>query len=105
MDTYQKITAARQVLEIAEEATMAEIKASYRKRIGQWHPDRCQEDPERCKEMAATIIAAYRTLVSFCDQYRFSFRREEVHKYLSDREWWADRFGDDPLWGKGRDEG
>lgn len=105
MDTYQKITAAREILDLPEQATMAEIKGNYRKLIRQWHPDRCQKDQEHCKEMSAKIIAAYRTIVNFCDQYRFSFRQEEVHKYLTDKEWWSDRFGNDPLWGKMKNEG
>ena len=99
MDTYQKITAARKILELPEQATLAEIKTRYRKLIRQWHPDHYPDDQERCKEMSTTIIAAYRTIVKFCEQYRFSFRQEEVQKYLTDTEWWTDRFGNDPLWG------
>ncbi|MDD5759626.1 MAG: J domain-containing protein [Desulfobulbaceae bacterium] len=99
MDTYLKILDARKVLELPEQATMSEIKANYRKLIRQWHPDRCCKDQEQCKEMSTKIIAAYRIIVDFCDQYRFSFARDEVQKYLTDKEWWSDRFGDDPLWG------
>ena len=104
MNTYQQILAAREILELPEQATMAEIKGNYRKLIRQWHPDRCHHDQERCKEMSAKIIVAYRTIVKFCDQYRFSFSQDEVRKYLSDKEWWSDRFGSDPLWGKTKEE-
>lgn len=105
MNTYQKITAAREVLELPEQATVAEIKANYRKLIRQWHPDHNpSQDPQVGQEMAARIIAAYRTIITFCDQYRFSFARSEIQNYLSDQEWWTERFGNDPLWGKGEEE-
>jgi hypothetical protein len=31
---------------------------------------------------------------------RPSIEPQEVEKYLSAEEWWKDRFGHDPLWGK-----
>lgn len=104
MNTYLKITIAREILELPEQATRAEIKSNYRKLIRQWHPDRCHKDQEACKEMSAKIISAYRTIIDFCDQYRFSFSQEEVQKYLTDKEWWSDRFGSDPLWGKTKED-
>lgn len=104
MNTYLKILSARKILELPEHATMAEIKGNYRRLIRQWHPDRCHHDQELCKEMSAKIIAAYRTIINFCDQYRFSFSQEEIQKYLTDKEWWSDRFGSDPLWGKTKEE-
>ena len=105
MNTYMKITVAREILELPEQATMAEIKGNYRKLIRQWHPDRCHQNQEACKEMSAKIIAAYRTIINFCNHYRFSFSQEEVRKYLTNQEWWTDRFGNDPVWGKTKEEG
>ncbi len=100
MDTYNKINEARKILELPEEATFAEIKKNYRNLIRKWHPDRCKKDQEICKEMTAKIVAAYRTITAFCDRYRFSFSKDEVDNYQTDQEWWASRFGNDPLWGK-----
>ena len=104
MDIYLKITAAREILGLPEQATMSEIKGNYRKLIRQWHPDHCHQDQELCTEMSAKIIAAYRMIVDFCDQYRFSFSQEELQKYITDSEWWSDRFGNDPLWGKMKED-
>ena len=45
------------------------------------------------------IINAYKTIIQYCEQYRFSFSREEVEKYVSPEEDWLKRFGNDPIWG------
>ena len=36
---------------------MEHIKANYRRLIRQWHPDKCAETTDECKEMAAKIAA------------------------------------------------
>jgi preprotein translocase subunit Sec63 len=99
MSMFQEINAARKLLELPENATMEEIKANYRALVQKWHPDRCEGDKERCKEMTARIIAAYRLINDYCRNYKFSFSKEEVGRYVSVEEWWFDRFGGSPLWG------
>jgi hypothetical protein len=49
--------------------------------------------------MTRRITIAYKTILAYCDQYAYSFEKQEVEKYLSAEEWWMDRFGNDPLWG------
>lgn len=102
MDKYQKITEARKLLELPERATMREIKSRYRSLLAQWHPDKCSEKKERCTEMTRKIIAAYKTIIAYCDQYAYSFSKEEIKNYLAEEEWWFEHFGDDPLWGNNR---
>ena len=99
MNKYQKITEARRVLELPEQATMKEIKAQYRLLLAKWHPDICTEDKQQCKEMTQKIIAAYKTIIAYCEHYQYSFSKEEIKKYLPEDEWWFEHFGDDPLWG------
>ena len=99
MKKYEQINAARIMLELPERATMEEIKSSYRTLIQQWHPDKCKKNREKCREMTTNIIAAYRILNDYCKNYKFSFSKEEVSKYLSAEEWWFERFGKIPLWG------
>jgi len=101
MTRYREITEARKVLELPESSTMAEIKSRYRALIARWDPDRCREDKDRCNEMTRRVIAAYKTIVAYCSQYKYSFSEEEVRKYLSPEEWLLERFGKDPLWGRG----
>ena len=53
--------------------------------------------------MTRKIIDAHKVIQAYCERYRFSFAKEEVNNYLSGEEWWFERFGDDPLWGRGKD--
>ncbi|HDP26354.1 MAG TPA: J domain-containing protein [Deltaproteobacteria bacterium] len=99
MKRYQEIDAARTILELPESATMKEIKASYRRLIRRWHPDRCGDNADQCVEMTRKLIAAYETILTYCKHYRYAFAEEEVKKYGSGEDWWMDRFGNDPLWG------
>ncbi len=98
MNMSQKIDEARQLLELPERATMKEIKSSYRSLLAEWHPDRCREDEERCNEMTIRIIAAYRTIIRYCNQYQYSFSQEEIRNYLPEEEWWLERFGNGSVW-------
>ncbi len=95
---FEEITRARNVLELPEMATMYEIKSNYRRLIALWHPDRCKEDEKRCKEMAHRIIRSYKIIMDYCQHYQFSFACPEVEKYVTDDEWWMQRFGQNPLW-------
>lgn len=100
MNTYQKISEARSLLDIPERATLAEIKSRYRSLISKWHPDRHRDNKEQCHEMASKINTAYKLILAYCNQYEYSFAQEEVKKYISKEEWWHIRFGSDPVWGK-----
>ena len=75
MNMFEKIDAARVLLELPKRATMQEIKSNYRVLIRKWHPDRCNEDIETCQEMTAKIIAAYRIINEYCKNYEFSFTK------------------------------
>lgn len=99
MSNYDEITAARILLELPERASMAEIKASYRKLIRKWHPDKCKKTPQACKEMSARINAAYKLIMAYCEEYRFSFSEEEVLEHATEQDLWVERFGKDSSWG------
>ena len=100
MNKYQEITAARETLELPEAATMKSIKASYRRLLREWHPDKCTENQESCIETTRKLITAHQTIMDYCRQYQFSFSEEAVRRHLSPEEWWFERFGDTPLWAK-----
>ncbi|MFZ7113584.1 MAG: J domain-containing protein [Desulfatiglandales bacterium] len=95
---YDKITEARTLLELPEQATKKQIKANYRRLLRKWHPDSCREDKTLCQERTRAIIRAYNILADYCDNYNYSFSREEVKKYISQEEWWVERFGQGPVW-------
>ena len=96
---YQIINEARIVLELEETATMEQIKRNYRRLMNRWHPDHCNDSPDRCKEMAQKITDAYRIILDYCNNYKYSFDKKEVGKYLSEDEWRRKRYGNDPIWG------
>ena len=96
---YQDIIEAKELLNLPERASLEEIKSSYRKLQSQWHPDKCNENKDKCTEMTRKIIAAHKTIIDYCNQYKYSFAEEEIKKYLSKEDWWFERFGDDPFWG------
>jgi len=99
MDKYKVITNARNILELPESATMEQTKANYRRLIKKWHPDNCSEKHEVCEEMSGKITNAYRIILDYYSNYMYSFKKEEVGKYLSEEEWLYKRYGNDPIWG------
>ena len=100
---YQEISAAREILELPEIATMAEIKKSYRSLLAKWHPDTSSEEREVCNEMTRKIVSAYQVITDYCRQYQYSFSEDAVRRHLSPEDWWFDRFGNDPLWGNNKE--
>jgi DnaJ-class molecular chaperone len=66
--------------------------------IKKWHPDKNISEPGLAESKTREIIQAYKIIMQYCDQYQFSFSRQEVDKYLSDRERWFKQFGCDPIW-------
>ena len=95
---FETITRARQILDLPESATLAQIKKNYTRLIKKWHPDKNISDPGLAEIRTMEIIEAYKTIMDYCDHYQFSFTRREVEKYLSDRERWFKQFGSDPIW-------
>jgi len=104
MGKYEEITKARQVLGLDESVSLKEIKNKYREFLKEWHPDLSKENEELRKEKTVEIIHAYRKIMDYCEQYRFSFSREEIEKYISPEELWAKQFGKDPIWGNYQDD-
>jgi DnaJ-class molecular chaperone len=104
MGKYEEITKALQILGLYEFATLKEIKNKYRELLKEWHPDLCRGNEDIRKEKTIEIINAYRIIMDYCEQYRFSFSQEEIEKYISADEFWAKRFGSDPIWGNYQDD-
>jgi len=96
---FNTIDQAREALQLPKHATMDQIKKQYKSLIKRWHPDKCNEAPERCEAMARRITDAYRIILNYCNSYQYSFERDEVKKHVSESEWWLQRFGSDPMWG------
>jgi DnaJ-class molecular chaperone len=99
MKKYGEITNARKLLGLPERATMMEIKTKYRSLLAEWHPDKCSDNVVERKEITQEIISSYKTIVDYCNHYRYSFTEEEIKNHFSEDEHWLERFGDDPIWG------
>jgi DnaJ-class molecular chaperone len=99
MGKYDEITKARQILGLYEFATLKDIKNQYKELLREWHPDLSKEKEEISREKTIEIIDAFKTIMDYCENYKFSFSKEEIEKYVSPDEFWEKRFGSDPIWG------
>ncbi len=100
---WQKIIAARDLLQLGEAATLEEIRAAYRRLSKHYHPDRLADAAgEPDAPAMAEINSAYEVLLKYCAGYRFPLVCNEDSQPLDDEDWWLSRFGEDPLWGKGK---
>lgn len=100
--SYSELIEAKKVLQLPDRASMQEIKLSYKSLLKRWHPDTCATDADECNEMTARIVTAYKTIRLYCDSYEYSFEEQELKLHLSKEEWWMDKFGEDPLWARGK---
>jgi curved DNA-binding protein CbpA len=98
---WQAIERARKVLGLGDRATLAEMKKAYRRLSKKHHPDTRGAIPEGDREMMYRLTDAYNLLMRYCEAYRFPLAPPENHIYDAE-DWWLDRFGEDPLWGKRR---
>ncbi len=96
---WDDIEEAREILELEERATLAEIKEAFRRLAKEHHPDLNGEgaDPNRMRK----LNRAYQTLQDYCSSFRFPLKKGPESEIIDDEKWWFDRFGEDPLWGKG----
>ena len=103
---WQVIEQARDLLQLGERATLAEIKRAYRRQSKLHHPDTTRTDDDRGGERMYRLTAAYELLLRYCTEYRFPLKREEGDGEDLDiydpEDWWQARFGQDPLWSGGR---
>jgi len=103
---WGKIVAARELLGLGDQATLAEIKQAYRRLARKHHPDLARSRGEtaggQSREMQR-LAEAYQVLMEYCRQFRFPLAPEEG-QLLEGEDWWLERFGDDPFWGPGRRE-
>jgi len=95
--TYQGLKNALTVFDLGERATRRQIKARHRQLVKAHHPDNNSAgDPQTM----IRINAAYEILMSYCENYRFSFSEEEFLEQFPE-ERIKRQFGWDPVWGGG----
>jgi preprotein translocase subunit Sec63 len=99
-EEWARILVAKEILGLGEYATLREIKKAYRAKAKRHHPDRNAIIETDDSVAMYEITAAYQMLVSYCNEYSFPLT-PGANKDIDAEEWWFDRFGQDPLWGKG----
>jgi DnaJ-class molecular chaperone len=78
MANFDEIEEARKLLGLSEEATIKEIKKAYRKLAHRYHPDKLMEDNASESETMKRLNRAYKLLLDYCNEYKYSFREEDV---------------------------
>lgn len=99
---WQAIEKARDILQLGDDATLAEIKNAYHRLSKKYHPDGeinlNGQKPEKMYELSE----AYELLMHYCKEYRFRLTApasEEPDMY-DPQEWWVERFGEESFWKK-----
>jgi len=92
---------ARITLGLEERASLGEIKSAYHRLSKKNHPDLHDDSREKTEAMSR-ITSAYELLRDHCTRYRIPLvPQEDANDPYDAEDWWMDRFGQDPLWGKG----
>ena len=78
MANFNEIDEARRLLGLGEAATLKEIKSAYRRLAHRHHPDKHGSATEENDVMMKKLNRAYKLLMDYCTDYRYSFREEDV---------------------------
>jgi len=94
---FNELEEARRLLGLGEAATLREIKNAYRRLAHLHHPDKHDSAKEENDEMMKKLNRAYKSLLDYCTDYKYSFREEDVAKtYPGEEDWkkWRERWFD-----------
>ena len=103
-DEWKKIVAAKNLLGLPDQATLAEIKKAYRRLSKEHHPDLARhrgEGAEAANLEMHRLTEACEVLLEYGKRYKIPLL-PGADQPLEGEDWWMERFGDDPLWGPGR---
>lgn len=99
---WREILAAKELLGLGDQASMQEIRTRYRQLAKRLHPDLALA-AERVKMQE--INAAYALLLEYCATVHIPLAPgDEPSRSMEPEEWWFDRFGEDPLWGRKKED-
>ena len=102
MGKYEEIIEAKSLFSLNEKETIGEIKRKINTLIKEWHPDVCNKDEEISKEKSISLIKAKEVIMEYLENYKISFEKAEIEKYLSPQEIWMSQFGNDHIWSNGK---
>jgi len=78
MANFNEIEEARKLLGLGEEATLKEIKKAYKALAHRHHPDKLAEDDNSESEPMKRLNRAYKLLMDYCNEYKYSFKEEDI---------------------------
>ena len=94
--TYTELQESLRTLGLGQRCSLREIKARHRELVKRHHPDTGNANDN---ETIQRINAAYKTVLDYVTEYRFSFAEAEFYDQNPD-ERLRQQFMDTPLWGK-----
>jgi DnaJ-class molecular chaperone len=87
MANFKEIEEARKLLELGEVSTLKEIKMAYRTLAHRYHPDKHSNSVgEESAETMKRLNWAYKLLMDYCDNYKYSFGEEDVARTYPNEE-------------------
>jgi DnaJ-class molecular chaperone len=78
MADFNEIEEARKLLGLGEAATLKEIKKAYRTLAHRHHPDKHGADNSAESETMKQLNRAYKLIMDYCNEYKYSFKKEDV---------------------------
>ena len=66
------------MLGLGEAATLKEIKSAYRRLAHRHHPDKLGSTTGENDELMKKLNQAYKLLLGYCTDYKYSFREEDI---------------------------
>ena len=100
-EQWKKIVAAKELLGLGDQATLAEIKRAYRRLSKKYHPDMAANGADLKKGSKINmqdLTTAYEVLLAYCSAYKYPLIPDE-NQPLEGEDWWMDRFGQGPFMG------
>ena len=102
-EKWQRILAARTLLGLKDTASVREIKNAYRRLAQTRHPDLATDGAGHSGMQE--LNAAYSILLEHCTTYPIPLSPPtNSPESMEPEDWWLDRFGEDPLWGRKREK-
>jgi preprotein translocase subunit Sec63 len=95
MVNFDEIDEARRVMGLGEAAMLKEVKSAYRRLAHSHHPDKHGSATEENDVIMKKLNWAYKLLLKYCTDYKYSFKEEDVartYPYEERMRKWRDKW-------------
>jgi DnaJ-class molecular chaperone len=87
---FNEIEEARKLLGLGEAAKLKEIKSAYRRMAHRHHPDKRGGSSSSESETMRRLNWAYKLLLDYCNDYKYSFKKEDIARAYPHEEYLGD---------------